>query len=136
MREVFADTGYWIAVIDPEDDLRGATMAALDALGVARVVTTTAVLTEVLSHFSDSVGSARAYVTAVLRRVYEGDAVAIVRDSDELYSAGLEMYGRYLDKQWSHVDCMSFVVMQQRKIHEALAHDEHFRQAGFVTLIG
>jgi predicted nucleic acid-binding protein len=30
---------------------------------------------------------------------------------------------------------MSFVIMRRRNIFEALAHDEHFRQAGFLTLI-
>jgi hypothetical protein len=31
---------------------------------------------------------------------------------------------------------MSFVVMEQRGITEALTSDHHFQQAGFVTLLG
>ncbi len=39
------------------------------------------------------------------------------------------------DKEWSLVDCASFVVMQQRGIFEALTSDHHFEQAGFVRLL-
>lgn len=39
------------------------------------------------------------------------------------------------DKNWSLVDCSSFVVMQQRNITEALTNDYHFEQAGFVRLL-
>lgn len=37
---------------------------------------------------------------------------------------------------WGHlVDCASFVVMQQRRITQALTTDHHFEQAGFVRLL-
>ena len=39
------------------------------------------------------------------------------------------------DKDWSLVDCSSFVVMQQRSIVEALTTDHHFEQAGFIRLL-
>jgi len=40
-----------------------------------------------------------------------------------------------LQKEWSLVDCASFVAMQQRGIFEALTTDHHFEQAGFVRLL-
>lgn len=39
------------------------------------------------------------------------------------------------DKDWSLVDCASFVVMQQLKLTEALTTDHHFEQAGFLRLL-
>lgn len=39
------------------------------------------------------------------------------------------------DKEWSLVDCASFVVMRERQIAEALTTDHHFEQAGFVVLL-
>lgn len=39
------------------------------------------------------------------------------------------------DKDWSLVDCASFVVMRRRGLIEALASDHHFEQAGFVRLL-
>jgi predicted nucleic acid-binding protein len=41
-----------------------------------------------------------------------------------------------MDKPWGLTDCLSFIVMQERGITEALTADEHFRQAGFVPLLG
>lgn len=38
------------------------------------------------------------------------------------------------DKQWGLVDCISFVVMRERGIDEALTADHHFVQAGFRAL--
>jgi predicted nucleic acid-binding protein len=48
---------------------------------------------------------------------------------------GLELHSRRADKEWSLTDCISFFVMQERGIHQALAHDHHFEQAGFEALL-
>jgi hypothetical protein len=40
-----------------------------------------------------------------------------------------------MDKEWSLVDCISFAVMKQRKIKEALTADHHFVQAGFRAIL-
>ncbi len=45
------------------------------------------------------------------------------------------MFRRRHDKEWSLVDCMSFVVMQDRRLQESLTTDEHFEQAGFRSLL-
>jgi predicted nucleic acid-binding protein len=39
------------------------------------------------------------------------------------------------DKEWSLVDCSSFIVMQQRGLTEALTTDHHFAQVGFIRLL-
>jgi predicted nucleic acid-binding protein len=52
-----------------------------------------------------------------------------------LFRRGIELYDNRLDKQWSLTDCISFVVMQQHGITEALTGDHHFEQAGFVALL-
>jgi hypothetical protein len=47
---------------------------------------------------------------------------------------GIQLYNSRLDKDWSLTDCISFVVMRERGITEALTGDHHFEQAGFTTL--
>jgi len=43
-------------------------------------------------------------------------------------------YAARPDKAFSHVDCMSMVLMQNRGIQHVLTNDHHFAQAGF-TLV-
>jgi len=45
------------------------------------------------------------------------------------------MYKSYQDKSWSIVDCISFVVMRDMEIINALTFDRHFEQAGFHILL-
>ncbi|NCO53669.1 MAG: type II toxin-antitoxin system VapC family toxin [Deltaproteobacteria bacterium] len=39
------------------------------------------------------------------------------------------------DKEWGLTDCVSFVIMTERKISAALTTDVHFEQAGFQVLL-
>lgn len=52
MRTVFADTGYWAAVLNPNDGLNALAIAASRALGKVRIVTTEMVLAELLAALS------------------------------------------------------------------------------------
>ena len=61
--------------------------------------------------------------------------VTVVPASPDLFRAGLDLYGRRLDKEWSLTDCTSFVVMREQGLTEALTGDHHFEQAGFKALL-
>ncbi len=52
-----------------------------------------------------------------------------------LFLRALERYRNRPDKTWGLVDCISFVVMEDRKIEAALAYDLDFEQAGFKALM-
>jgi predicted nucleic acid-binding protein len=45
------------------------------------------------------------------------------------------MYIARTDKDWSLTDCISFSIMENRGITDALTADHHFQQAGFKTLM-
>ena len=53
-----------------------------------------------------------------------------------LFERGVALYRQRTDKAWSLTDCISFVVMSDEGITEALTGDHHFEQAGFVALLG
>jgi predicted nucleic acid-binding protein len=55
--------------------------------------------------------------------------------TQDVFDAGVELYARRPDKAWSLTDCISFVVMQEHDIREALTGDRHFEQAGFIALL-
>jgi uncharacterized protein len=59
----------------------------------------------------------------------------ILADADASLKAGIDLYRARPDKEWSLTDCISFAVMHQYSIREALTADHHFEQAGFVPLL-
>ncbi|MEX2140553.1 MAG: PIN domain-containing protein [Pirellulales bacterium] len=52
-----------------------------------------------------------------------------------LGNEALEWYSNRPDKEWGLTDCVSFVLMSQLGISEALTADRHFVQAGFRALL-
>ena len=61
--------------------------------------------------------------------------VAITPCSDRLLSDGVSLFSQRQDKEWSLTDCISFVVMMEEGLTDALTADRHFEQAGFVALL-
>ena len=71
-----------------------------------------------------------------LCQALQGDVrVAIEPTTDALFESGLRLYAARLDKEWSLTDCISFAVMRERGIQEALTGDRHFEQAGFRLIL-
>lgn len=129
----FADTYFFLAALNARDPDHE---PALDyfARDDIDLVTTAMVLSEVASTFSPRVTRAR------FVRLYEelraDPAIKIVTVDPDLFERGIELYAARADKDWSLVDCISFGVMRERGITEALTGDHHFTQAGFTILLG
>ena len=105
---------------------------ALSAL-VQSMVTTQYVLFEVASSFTRAADRWR--FTTLLDILSADPQTRIIASDDQLFRAGIDLYRRRPDKDWSLTDCTSFVVLQQEGIFEALTADHHFEQAGFVALL-
>jgi len=71
----------------------------------------------------------------LLELLQETTEVRIIPPSADLFERGVELYRQRSDKDWSLTDCISFVVMADEKITEALTGDRHFEQAGFYALL-
>ena len=133
MRQVFADTGYWIALVNPRDQIHLKVMKITQQLTSVRLLTTEMVLVELLNSFSDS-PFRRAVAGMVLKLRNDGN-VRIVPQTPEQFESALRRYKQAADKSWSLTDCASFQVMEAEQIQAALTHDQHFAQAGFETLL-
>ena len=133
MKSVFADTGYWIAVLNPRDDWHGRAIEASRALGKARLITTEMVLDELLAALSKI--PVRELAITGTQAIRNDPNTEVVPQTSIQFSEAFDLYRRMPDKDWSLTDCASFSLMKQRGISEALAHDHHFEQAGFTALL-
>lgn len=131
MTATFADTFYYLALLNPRDQAHGAAIAIGTAL-FGDLLTTQAVLTEVADALA-SPGERPKFLT-LLAELEASSDVTIVPASDDLFHRAVELYGARPDKGWSLTDCMSFVVMRDRGVIDALTADHHFAQAGFRPL--
>jgi predicted nucleic acid-binding protein len=61
--------------------------------------------------------------------------VKIVQLTRQLFDQAFAEYKKNQDKEWGLIDCVSFVVMRQEGIQQALTFDHHFEQAGFQALL-
>lgn len=68
------------------------------------------------------------------RRFFDSDGVRLIHPGHELCRAAFDYLEARPDKEYSLADCISFLVMEQLRIREALSFDSHFQQAGFVQL--
>ena len=133
MRVVFADTGYWAAVLIPHDKLHAKSREVSAALGKARLLTTEMVLAELLAALSKV--ALRPFAIKGVEAIRNNPNVEVVPQTSLQFLSAFEYYQSMADKEWSLTDCASFVLMRERGVVEALAHDRHFEQAGFVALL-
>jgi predicted nucleic acid-binding protein len=125
---VFADTFALIAWLNPRDNAHANVVAYLDSF-TGRLVTTEWVFMELADALSAP--GARTTVVAFLQAVRADPLFDVVGYDTAVYEAGFDLFAARLDKAWSLTDCISFEVMKQRGLSDALTADHHFEQAGF-----
>lgn len=135
MAELFADSGYWIALIDRRDQIQARARAASSRLNEVEIVTTQMALVETLASQAGSGERARLAATRLVEHLVENPLVEIIPQTDTQFQAAFERYAARTGQRWSLTDCASFIVMEERGISEALSYDRDFEQAGFTALL-
>ena len=132
LRDVFADTVFWIALVVRADQYHSRAQEWSQRIG-GRIITTDAVLLEVANSLARPAW--RAAGIALLDHVSQRADVEIVPVDSHLWKRGWTLYRDRPDKSWSLTDCISFLVMEDFKLTDAMTADEHFRQAGFRAVL-
>ena len=135
MRRVFADTYYWIALLNDKDQGHATAQTVSQTLLGAQIVTTDEALSEFLAHFSGHGPVMRQVATHFVESVLSDPDVAVRPQSHQTFLEGLALYKARPDKRYSLTDCVSMEAMRQAGICEILTHDGHFTQEGFVILL-
>ena len=132
---VFLDTGFAIALLSPRDQYHATALrlaAEIKRQGI-KIVTSDAVLLEMGAALAKS-----AYRSAAIKLIdgLRADPhVDIVSLDGRLFDAAYRLFRERPDKEWSLTNCVSFIIMREQRIFQALAADDHFTQAGFVPLL-
>ncbi len=131
METHFLDAGYIIA-LEAEDDQNH--QKALDhwqifVINLPPLVTTSYVLDEILTFFNSRNRHAKAI--EIGKNLLTSQAIELIHVDTKLFNDGWNYFQKYDDKRYSLTDCISFVVMENRRIKKALTFDKHFAQAGF-----
>jgi predicted nucleic acid-binding protein len=132
VNQVFADTFYFLALIDRRDTHHRRVMDFATSFR-GSLVTTRWVLVEVANALGAS--PVRGATARLVRRVEHDASFRVIKNSDSLYERGLALFDARPDKEWSLTDCISFVVMEDEGLSDVLTGDRHFGQAGFNPLL-
>ena len=132
MKAVFADTSFYLAVLNPRDAAHARALQIGERLH-RQVVLTDFIFLE-LGNALSGVGI-RELFSGLVPHLRSQPNVRIIPASRELLERGFSLYSRRGDKAWSLTDCTSFVVMQEDQLTDALTADHHFEQAGFTALL-
>ena len=132
---VFLDTAYAVALASTSDAYHRHALALADELEANEtlLVTTWGVLLEIGNALSKV--QYRDAALKLLSSLQRDASVEIVPLSGPLLQHGVALYAERPDKEWGLTDCISFIVMEERGIRDALTADEHFKQAGFRPLL-
>lgn len=133
--EVFLDAAYAIALSSRTDHYHDIAVALARQLKEehTKLVTTRTVLLEI----GNALPRERYRSAAVrLLEALEADPnVGIVPLTESLYTQAVALFRERPDKESGLTDCVSFVVMKERRIASALTTDDHFAQAGYRVLL-
>ena len=129
---VFIDTSYVLALVNKRDRYHESALSTSKLLSPP-FVTTEAVLIEIGNALSQRAW--RSLAVATLDRLRNSPEIEVVAVDPVLLERAIALFAARSDKDWGLTDCISFVVMQERGLTQALTADQHFAQAGFRSIL-
>ena len=132
MADVFVDTSFVVALVNKNDEHHSLALDLAERFMGRRVVTTDAILLEIGNALSRKF---KRESVEVIEHFLTSDEVTVVHLHPLLFRKAFDLYKSHSDKLWGLIDCVSFVVMKELAITDALSADRHFEQAGFRILI-
>ena len=132
MKAVFADTFFFFAILNRADPLHQRAVTFSRNTRMLRITSDWIIpeLADGLSKVND-----RERFMDLYRHIQLSPAIRVVPASRALLEEAIALYAARPDKDWPLTDCVSFVVMRDEGITQALTGDQHFEQAGFTALL-
>jgi uncharacterized protein len=137
MADLFCDTSGWGHLVDPTQThhILSSELYRTARDNNRKILTTNYIIAELVALFTSPLRIPRPTTIAFIESLKSSAHIEIVHIDQTLDQRSWELLATREDKDWSLVDCASFVVMQERNITEALTTDHNFEQAGFIRLL-
>jgi predicted nucleic acid-binding protein len=132
VKAVFVDTFLLVAALNPDDAYHEEALAWSETYD-GPLVTTAWVITEVADALAGR--HPRKVFESFYQTLKAEKRVQVLPPDTRRWERGLRLYFERPDKEWSLTDCISFTVMREEGLMEALTGDRHFEQAGFSALL-
>lgn len=126
------DTSFVAALVNNRDENHRRALELSFNFNRKPMVITDAVLLEIGNSLSRNF---KKESVEAIEGFLESEEVEVVRLDESLFNNAFNLYKTHSDKTWGLVDCISFVVMKENDITDALTGDKHFVQAGFRALM-
>lgn len=130
--KIFVDTWFIVALINKRDQYHQKAVELAQYLEHHHLITTDAILLEFGNALSSNYKSE---AIQLIETFLTSDDVEVIHLTPDLFREALNFYKQHQDKSYGLVDCVSFVVMKQHHVNQALTFDKHFVQAGFQALM-
>lgn len=140
MWRIFGDTSFFVALLNPKDELHPRAQKLRADLRPFHLITSEMVLAELLNYFGARGEALRQAATTLVEQLHKAGQskparATVVVQTPAQFSAALSTYRAHADKAWSLTDCASYLIMQAESITQVLTHDRHFEQMGFKALL-
>jgi predicted nucleic acid-binding protein len=135
MKAVFVDTMGWFSLLDRRDAWHDKAKSRMAKLAKARtpLFTSDYVVDETATLLK--VRHAKQAIHGFFETVESSQALTLTPVTSARFQQAKDFFLKHLDHSYSFTDVTSFVLMKELGIREALTHDEHFTEAGFVRLL-
>jgi uncharacterized protein len=133
--EVFIDTSGFYAFLSMDDDSHGRAAEYLRAAAAKRIrfVTTDYVLDETATLLKAR--GQDMLLAPFFNHIFASNGCRVLWTDSDRFRQALRFFLKHSDQPWSFTDCLSFCIMKDAGVREALTKDSHFTAAGFIVLL-
>ena len=133
-KDIFVDTGAWVALADEDDAHHGNAIAIYPILlkSSRYLITTNLLIAESYVIIMNELG----HIAAVrfLDGVNASPRIVKVYSNENIERESEDILRHYEDQDFSYSDSVSFTIMKRQKIKKAFTFDKHFQTMGFVRI--
>ena len=132
---LFIDSGGFYVLISSQSESHETSIAVMeDAAKYRRRAITTDYIIDETATLLRARGLSK-LLTEFFRLTEESKALAVEWTTPDRFASARKSMLKHLDQEFSFTDCVSFIVMKEFRLTDALATDDHFRIAGFNPLL-